>query len=185
MSVTSMTKRLLVAACGLALIVGCGSSSHGSSNPAAAAPTTQSCVVGKWEVTNQSVSFQTSDGTTVQLTGDQGEILTLTANGGYSEDVNNAKPDVGSDGVNQYADTSSGTLTGHYTASGGALTVTEDKPAAVTSVLSENGTAIYTQPPPSGPLAVSYTCRRGVSLTTSATSPGGNSINTTTFVSVK
>jgi hypothetical protein len=180
MSVTSMTKRIAMAVCGLALIAGCGSSSHSSSHTTtisvATPPTTDSCLVGKWEATNQSVPFQTSDGTTVALAGGQDDILTLTADGRYTEDQNNSKPDVGSDGVNHYSLTSSGIYTGHYTASGGVLTVTVDDPAAVTSTLYENGTAIYTQPPQSGPLAVSYTCRKGVSLTTSAS--GGANITT-------
>jgi hypothetical protein len=180
MSVTSMTTRIAMAVCGLALIAGCGSSSHSSSYTttisAATPPTTDSCLVGKWEVTNQSVPFQTSDGTAVTLTGGQGDMVTFTAGGGFTEDQNNSKPDVGSDAGNQYSLTSSGVDTGHYTASGSVLTVTEDNPTATTTTLYENGTAIYAEPPESGPTALSYTCRKGVSLTTSAS--GGANITT-------
>jgi hypothetical protein len=185
MSVTSLTKRIALAVCGLALIAGCGSSSHSSSDSttisAATPPTIDSCLVGKWKATGGSESFQTTGDGTVTVTGGPGELITFEADGRFTDDNTNAGPSTGSAGADQYSVTTTGVASGRFSTTGGVVTLTPDDPDAVTITVYENGTQVYTQH--AHEATAHYTCGRGVSLTYSEGS-GANS-ETGTYVPVK
>lgn len=181
---TAWTVRVALALCGLVLLAGCGGSSHTTTTTSTSTATTppmtsasaiDSCLVGKWRATTGTLNYQASDGTTVTMTGGQGEVLTITADGRYTDDYSNFQPATGSDGANQYSVTETGTATGHLSASGGTTSATLDDPTAVTITVSENGTPAVTTHAHAG--TGHYTCTKGTTLTITATDG-----STTTYV---
>ena len=97
------------------------------------------------------------------LSGGQGEVLTITADGRFTEDAMSMRPLTGNEGGNRYSVTVAGTATGHVSTGGGKISYRYNDPASITLTISKNGTPGSTAHPVGR--SEDYTCTNGASLT--------------------
>lgn len=156
-------------------IGGCGSTSSTPTSPTPTPtaklppPVVDSCLVGTWKSSNQTSSYV--DGTTtVPLSGGSGELLTLNADGSFTDGFGDAQALTGTANGHQYIVSVSGDATGRYTAAAGQVTATYDDPTKIMISLGKDGSISPVQSPATQ--TESYTCQKGVSFT--ATSASGS-----------
>ena len=162
----------LLAACGgsttasltASLVAPSTSSSSTASSASTQAPSTASggldtCVVGTWRSAATSGSVTGPDGVKIPLSGGEGVVSTIAADGTVHTDYGASRPQTGrgSDG-STYAIQYSGTLTAHLHAAGGRATLTIDPGSDATVTVTKDGATIDTEPPPTTAQPSTYTC---------------------------